>query len=160
MAGETCTAKDGTEIVNLFQGCASGFSPVMVVVEVSENQGWSSSQPSRVSVVRKTSLAGIGIAEKQLVLFSRAVGRRSFPRGVVYLDSANRDRHKAASSWRARNRWPGQERCEADSAVFLKRTKARCRRQQIGRLWLMRRATHFLDLPGCGVGFPRCGRDE
>ena len=30
MAGETCTAKDGTEIVNLFQGCASGFSPVMV----------------------------------------------------------------------------------------------------------------------------------
>ena len=33
MAGQTCTAKDGTEIVNLFQGCASGFSPVMMVVK-------------------------------------------------------------------------------------------------------------------------------
>ena len=33
-----------TEIVNPFQGCASGFSPVMMIVKVFEDQKWSSSR--------------------------------------------------------------------------------------------------------------------
>ena len=62
-------------------------------------------------------LAGLGITEKQPVLFPKS-GRPNvvFHQVIVDLNFGPLgDRHQATASWRARNGWRDQKRCAADN---------------------------------------------
>ncbi len=143
MAGDNLHSKGWQGNCQSVSGMCVWPSLGMMLVKVSENQDGVAFKTSRLSVVRKTSPGSpfrwgvsarnpaLARSHRPLVPLSQATGEAGH---LDILLTADRHRHRrkaassifqAADSWRARNRLPGQERCEADSGGAFSREPKR-----------------------------------